>query len=216
MSAPLSLSFALLELPRTARTSRYVAVVWRFTTWDGRVLLRAAIVAALAFALAWLLTAATDEGGISWGERAGRTLPLVPACSALGVWAALAPAARRGEARALASLGRSHMQIASAALAGAALVASVAAIAVAASRRIDVDGFFPTATHAQAWRYDGEVFIDDARGLIVGNKGAITRRPAADARAARARDMTPLHGRTAAALATALYGLALPLLLAFS
>ena len=54
------------------------------TRWDARVFARSAVVAGLALGLAWLVTAATDEGGVSWGERAGRTLPLAPACAAIG------------------------------------------------------------------------------------------------------------------------------------
>src|SRR6516225_7575407 len=89
-------------------------VVW--TRWDSRLFLRAAVVAVAALALAWLVTAATDEGGISWGERAGRALPLTPGCAAIGVWAALAPSVARGEVRALEALGRSPAQIGAAAV----------------------------------------------------------------------------------------------------
>src|SRR5260221_560077 len=46
----------------------------RVTRWDANVLSRAAMVAMLALALAWLVTAATDEGGGGGGRRgAGAT-----------------------------------------------------------------------------------------------------------------------------------------------
>src|SRR5579871_4525753 len=101
------------------------------TRWDVHALLRAAGMAVAALALGWVLTAATDEGGVSWGERAGRTLPLTPLCAAVGAWGALAPVRARGEALALEALGRTRAQIAGAAVAGSAAVALVAALAMA-------------------------------------------------------------------------------------
>jgi hypothetical protein len=185
----------------------------RWTRWDSRVLLRAALVAALALTVAWLVTAATDEGGVRWGERAGRTLPLTPACAAIGVWIALQPVRSRGEARALEALGRSPAQVAAAAVAGGAAVAIVAAVAIGALARIDVAGFYPTAARVSAWRWDGTQFIDAARGLRVAADGAIDR--ALDASSVSvAANAIPSHGRAAAALTTAIAGLALPLLVA--
>ena len=187
----------------------------RLTSWDWRLLARAAVATALAFLLTWLVTAATDEGGISWGERAGRTLPVAPACAALGVWAALAPAIARGEVRALASLGRSAAQIGAPAVAGAGLVVLVAAVVLAFVHRVDVDGFFPTAAHAAGWRWGGRGFVDPVRGLAVGPEGVIERLPPDTAARATVFEVSaPPHGRAAAAIATALSGIGLPLLLA--
>ena len=56
---------------------RMPRIAW--TRWDRRQLVRAALTTVLTLGLAWLVTAATDEGGVAWGERAGRTLPLAPA-----------------------------------------------------------------------------------------------------------------------------------------
>src|SRR5258706_6393188 len=95
----------------------------RVTRWDANVLSRAAIVAMLALVLAWLVTAATDEGGVAWGERAGRTLPLTPFCAAIGAWGALAAVRSRGEALALEALGRPPAEVAMAPVAGGRLVA---------------------------------------------------------------------------------------------
>jgi len=185
----------------------------RWTRWDSRALLRAALVAALALAVAWLVTAATDEGGLRWGERAGRTLPLTPACAAIGAWIALQPVRSRGEARALEALGRSPAQISAAAVAGGAIVAIAAAFAIGALARVDVAGFYPTATRVGAWRWDGAQFVDAARGLRVAADGAIDR-AAAGSSGASAASAIPAHGRAAAALTTAIAGLALPLLVA--
>src|SRR5260221_5419738 len=99
----------------------------RVTRWDANVLSRAAMIALLALALAWLVTAATDEGGVPWGERAGRTLPLAPLCAAIGAWGALAAVRARGEALALEALGRSPGGITAAAVGGRAGVGLVAA-----------------------------------------------------------------------------------------
>jgi hypothetical protein len=181
------------------------------TRWDARQVARAAVATALTLGLAWLVTAATDEGGVSWGERAGRTLPLTPLCAAVGAWVALAPALSRGEALALESLGRSRAQIAAAAVTGGALVAVVASIALGLGRAVDVAGFFPTATHASAWAWGGAGFVDALHGLRVGADGAPVR-IAPDA--GRVSAGIPLHGRAAAATLTALAGVALPLLLA--
>lgn len=173
--------------------------------------MRSAGAAAATLLLAWLVTAATDEGGVPWGERLGRTLPLSPLCAALGVSAALAPVRWRGEAVALAALGRSRAQIAAAAVAGGALVALAAALFIGFVHRVDVTGFYPTAAHAAAFRWTGAAFIDPVHGLQVGADGMPARVPV-EAGASLA--SLPAYARAAAALTTALAGVALPLLLA--
>jgi len=182
-----------------------------WTRWDGRQLVRAAVGTVLMLALAWLVTAATDEGGVTWGERIRRTLPLTPLCATAGAWVALAPALSRGEALALEALGRSRAQIAAAAVAGGALVALAASLALGLGQALDVAGFFPTATHASAWTWSGAAFIDPPHGLRVAADG-VPVRIAADAGKVFAG--VPPYGRAAAAAVTALAGLAMPLLLA--
>jgi hypothetical protein len=188
-----------------------------WTPWDARQLGRAATAAALTLGVAWLVTAATDEGGVAWGARAGRTLPLTPICAAVGAWVALAPVRSRGEALALAAMGRSPAQIVAAAVAGGALVAVVAALVLGIVRAVDVTGFFPTVPRTQAWSWTGAGFVDAARGLSVGVDGA-PMRPAALAAlavdAGRAEAGVPAFGRAASAVETAAAGVALPLLLA--
>ncbi len=184
------------------------AIAW--TAWDTQVFARAAAAAAATLVLAWLVTAATDEGGVPWGERVGRTLPLAPLCAALGVSAALAPVRWRGEAGALAALGRSRVQVAAGAVAGGALVALAAALFIGLVRRVDVAGFYPTATRASGWRWDGAAFVDALRGLRVDADGVPRRVPVEVGAVAAS---LPVHARAAAALTTALAGLALPLLL---
>jgi hypothetical protein len=189
-------------------STRY-AQTW--TRWDGRQLTRAATTAALTFALAWLVTAATDEGGVAAGERAGRTLPLAPFCAAVGAWVALAPALWRGEALALEALGRSRPQIAAAAVLGGALVALAAALGLGLVRAVDVRGFFPTATHGSAWAWTGTAFVDSVHGLRVGIDGAPVHIAAEPGRALAG---IPRYGRASASAVTVFAGLAMPLLLA--
>jgi hypothetical protein len=175
----------------------------RVTRWDMVVFARAAVVAGLALALAWLITAATDEGGVPWGERAGRTLPLTPVCAAVRA---------RGEVRALEALGRSRVQIALAAIAGGAAIALAAAAVLGAIRTVDVTGFYPAALHPNAWQWQDGAFVNRAQGLVVDADGTPTR--LAPPTEARRLTGIPQGGRAAASIATALAGVALPMLLA--
>lgn len=190
------------------------ALLERLTLWDARLFARAVAVTLLALGLAWLVTAATDEGGVTWGERAGRTLPLAPACAAIGVWVALAPATARGESKALAALGRSRLQVAGAAVAGAALACVAVSLVLAVSPGIGAKGFFPTAPRANEWRWDGLAFVDRARGAFVGPDGAPEMIATQGADETGPFGSIPPHGRAAAALALVVAGLALPLLVA--
>jgi hypothetical protein len=184
------------------------------TRWDARVLARSAVVTGLALALGWLVTAVTDEGGVPWGERAGRTLPLAPACAAIGVWVALAPARARGEGRALAALGRSRLQVAAAAVTGAGGICAVAALLLLASPRVDASGFFPTTLHGPRWHWDGQVFVDRGRGVYVTAEGAPEKLALSAEQDTNSPGVLPAHGRAAAALAMLLAGVGMPLLLA--
>jgi hypothetical protein len=185
------------------------------TRWDAKVLARAAGLALVALALGFLLTAATDEGNVRWGERAGRSVPLAPLCAAIGVWGALAPVRARGEALALRALGRTRAQVGAAAVSGGAAVAIVAAAFVGGTGTISLAGFYPTATHASAWRWEDGAFVDHVHGLRVAADAAPTRLPVTDLQTAPpSTSMIPAHGRAAAAAVTALTGLALAMLLA--
>jgi hypothetical protein len=184
----------------------------KVTRWDAVVFVRAAVIAGLALALAWLITAATDEGGVAWGERAGRTLPLTPVCAAVGAWGALAPVRARGEVRALEALGRSRVQISAAAIAGGAAIALVAAALLGVVRSVHVDGFYPSALRPTAWHWRDGAFVNHALGLAVGADGNPGRiGPPTETRPVLG---IPQGGRAAASTATALAGVALPMLLA--
>jgi hypothetical protein len=182
----------------------------RVTAWDVRMAVRALVLAALAILLAWLVTAATDEGGVAWGVRAGRTLPITPLCAAIGTGLALAPARRRGELRALGALGRAPVASVGGAAAGGAAVALVAA-ALMALPSVDVSGFFPVAARGSDFRYQDGAFIDRAHGLRVEDDGSFSH---IEATASRPAIVLPSRARPAASLSTALAGGALPLLVA--
>ncbi|MGA2448192.1 MAG: hypothetical protein ABTD50_05930 [Polyangiaceae bacterium] len=181
--------------------------------WDLRIASRAAAVGALALLVAWLVTAATDEGGISWTERSGRIFPVAPACSAVGAWAALVRAVRRGETLALTALGRRDSRIVAPVVLGAAAVSLATALAIASLPWIGLSGFYPSAVHANAWVWREGSFVDLARGIAVG-PSLVPMALAMPARALAQQAGTPDAGRAAAAIATAAAGLALPLMAA--
>lgn len=175
--------------------------------WDARVFARAAAIAALTLAVAWLVTALSDEGSVAWGARAGRALPLTPLCSAVGVWGALAQVRARGEVRALEALGRTPAHIAAPALAGGALIAFVAAGLMGRATSVDVSGFYPSATQSTAWRWHDGAFEDREQGLRVATDGSPIR--IAPATMPPPPTKVPPNGRAAAALATAFSALAM-------
>jgi hypothetical protein len=190
------------------------------TTWDVAAALRAAALASGALILAWAITAATDEGGVSWGERAGRALPFAPVCAAVGAWLALAPGRARGEDRALAALGRSPWQRSAGAVVGGSAIAVACALAIAGAPAIDARGFFARVAEPTHWRFEAGTFVSDAAPMVawrVSSAGEPARvetqgAPAAAAPAPFA--TVPPHGRLWAGLATALAGIALPMLAA--
>jgi hypothetical protein len=183
-----------------------------WSSWDGRALRRALGVGALMVGLAWLVTAATDEGNVAWSARLGRALPTTPICAAIGAWIAIAPARVRGELRALAALGRSPWQNARAAALGGALVAAVAAVAIGTWSRVDIQGFYPEIGGSADVRFEGDAFVDHDSGWQIDKDGDLSRAATPPA----PRDVrVPPHGRAAAGLATFFAGLALALITAY-
>jgi hypothetical protein len=184
-----------------------------WTKWDGRTVRRALSVSAVALLVAWLVTAATDEGNISWPERAGRALPVAPVCAALGAWLALAPSRARGELRALASLGRSPWENSRAAVMGGAAIATIAGAAIAWVPRLDAAGFYPEVGLTAELSFDGTAFLDRDNGWRIAADGALLR---SDVLPTTRESRIPPHGRAVAGLATAVIGLALALVVARS
>jgi len=181
------------------------------TTWDLRTFLRALVATLIGIVVVWLVTAASDEGQLTVGVRAGRTLPLAPLCSAIGAALALGTARVRDETRALEALGRSPGQTARSAALGAALPSLLIGIAIGLTSIIDVSGFYPRAPRSDTFVYEGGAFTSPTLGVRVADDGEPR---AIEGRAASADDGLPAHARGAAAVATAIAGLALSLVAA--
>ncbi len=181
------------------------------TAWDLRTFARALGATLIGIVVVWLVTAASDEGQLTAGVRAGRTLPLAPLCSAIGAALALGTARVRDETRALEALGRSPGQSARSAAIGAALPSILIGIAIASSSVIDVSGFYPRAPRGDTFVYEDGAFSSPTLGVRVtadGEPRAIEGHGTTDD------EGLPPHARAAAATATAIAGVALSLVAA--
>lgn len=181
------------------------------TSWDLRTFARALGATLLGIVVVWLVTAASDEGQLTVGVRAGRTLPLAPLCSAVGAALALGTARVRDETRALEALGRSPGQTARAGALGAALPSILIGLAIGATSVIDVSGFYPRAPRGDTFVYEDGAFTSPTLGVRVGEDGEPR---ALEGRGLSADDGLPPHARAAAASATAMAGIALSLVAA--
>ena len=181
------------------------------TAWDLRTFARALGATLIGIAVVWLVTAASDEGQLTAGVRAGRTLPLAPLCSAVGAALALGTARVRDETRALEALGRSPGQSARAAALGAALPSILIGLAIGTSSAIDVSGFYPRAPRGDTFIYEDGGFTSPTLGVRVAEDGEPR---AAEGVSFTADASLPPHARAAAATATATAGIALALVAA--
>ncbi|MCL2779088.1 MAG: hypothetical protein FWD73_13895 [Polyangiaceae bacterium] len=188
------------------------------TAWDKRSFLRALSATLLGVAVVWLVTAASDEGKLSMSVRAGRTLPLTPIAGAVGVALVLGTARVRSETRALEALGRHPSESIVAAVAGAALPSVVVAVLLFAGAA-DVAAFYPRAVRQDAFVFHNGAFESASLGVRVEQSGemqllaieaaeATTRSHGASLASLQA---LPRDAKGAAAIATGLTGVALPL-----
>ena len=181
------------------------------TAWDVRVFLRAFGGAVLGLVVVWLVTAASDEGQLTVGARAGRTLPLAPLCSAVGAALALGTGRVREEVRALEALGRSPAESARAAALGAALPSIVIAIAIAAVSQVDVAAFYPRVPRGDTFVFRNGAFESTSLGVRIDREGETYR---LEDPTAGTDDDLPRGARISAAAATGIAGLALALVAA--
>jgi hypothetical protein len=182
------------------------------TAYDRQTALRASLTAALAMVVAWLVAASTDEGGLAWSTRLVRVLPLSPGCAAIGTWAALARGRARGEALAVAALGRNPWQSSAAAVLGGAAVGLAAAFRIATLGTGDVRAFFPVSPRPTFYRFDGASFVDGLGRLRIAADGTIrTLGPGISALPVAG---LPDGATAAAALAIAFAAVAFPLVAA--
>ena len=150
----------------------------RATRWDLQALWRTAALTVLLFAVGCLVTAATDEGGVAWSARLGRTLPLLPACGAMATFLALRLAARRGEVLALETLGCAPARIALPAVLGGAS-ASVAALVLllalpSARSASTVAAFFPHIGGSPVRVEPGPSFVDPIHRARISADGVVS------------------------------------------
>ncbi|MFO0741223.1 MAG: hypothetical protein U0270_35320 [Labilithrix sp.] len=179
------------------------------TPWDLRALGRAFGAAGLGLLVVWIVTAASDEGQLTVGARAGRSLPLAPLCSAVGAALALGTARVRLESRAFEALGRSPRR-------RAALLRSALRCRRWSSRsrsrsslRSTSRRSYPRAAHGgDAFVATAEGFESTTLGVKISHDGEttplVTPPPVPD-------EGLPRGARMTAASATALAGLALAL-----
>jgi hypothetical protein len=184
------------------------------TPWVIRAAVRALVAALLGLVVVWLVTAASDEGQLTVGARAGRSLPLAPLCSAVAAALALGTTRVRQESRAFEALGRSPAETSRSAALGAALPSVVVAIAIAVIPSVDVAAFYP-----RAFRGDTFVFVDGAvvsptLGVRIDEAGETHALDPSLVAAPGRDDELPPRARAAAAAATGFAGLALALVAA--
>ena len=144
------------------------------TAWDRRTALSTGALTALAFVVALLLGAATDEGSVPWAERLVRALPVIPLCSALAAALSLRTTQRRGELVALESLGLPPWRAAVPIVIGAAAPAVLMVVAALVPSRADVHSFFPRV-EIEGLAWDGDRFVDLSRGVQVLADGTLVR-----------------------------------------
>jgi len=183
---------------------------WRgaLTPWDAQCGRQSAGLAAVMVALAVLVTAVTDEGGVSAGERVARVLPVVPVCVALAVGVTLAGARRATETRALQALGRSPFANAWGAAVGAGLVGLAVALLVLLDARVPVGAFFPTVHASGRYAFDGEAFSNVTTHWRVSPDGTLALPAVSSGLVDQVTLALPAYARLAAALVIAVGGAA--------
>jgi hypothetical protein len=181
------------------------------TVWDIRACLRALGAALLGLIVVWLVTAASDEGQLTVGARAGRTLPLAPLCSAVGAALALGTERVRQEARAFEALGRSPADTSRAAALGAAIPSIVIALAIAAISSVDVGAFYPRPASRDTFVHTEAGFVSPSLGVVIDADGETH---VFDAPPPVPDEGLPRGARISASIATGIAGLSLALVAA--
>lgn len=116
-------------------------------------------------ALIFVVSAASDEGGVSFHDRVGRVLPTVPVASGLGVYLAARRAQLRGELRLLSLLGI-HPLLKDLAYGLGALVLPLV-VGAWLVRGGPIEGFFPPSPATVEFRAlpNGEGFQSERIGM---------------------------------------------------
>jgi hypothetical protein len=163
------------------------------------------------FALAFAVSVATDEGGLTLAVRLGRVAPLVPLVAAVAAYAVMSGVRSRGEERALGALGVPPRSLALACALGAWMAPALTAMAITFGH-VDVEGFYPPPPSAPEIHDSDGRFVSDDLGAAIADDGAITAYVAKEPHERRTvRLGLPTHARLAAGLTTFLVGVALSL-----
>ncbi len=176
-----------------------VTGVRQLSVWHVRLFVRALVGAALAFGLILLLTALTDEGGLTLAVRLGRAAPMTPVAAALGTGAALAPPRWRGELLALSTLGQRPTVTMLPAVLGATVVGAAIAMLLMLGG-VDAHGFFPVVPRSLELTFDGIAFVEPQSGTRILPTGELAE-PVARAALSATADL-PRFGLFVAGLAT--------------
>lgn len=123
-------------------------------------------------ALAFVITAATDEAGSSTEDRLGRVAAFLPILGALAASVVLAQTRSRGEMRALQALGVSPARAVRGAWLGAALVGLVGP-ALVVLNAASVDSLFPRIDVPSAWTFVDGLWVDGRTTLAVNPRGDV-------------------------------------------
>jgi hypothetical protein len=143
--------------------------------YDRVMAFRAAVATALLALLAFAIIGATDEAS-SWGIRTARLGAIVPIVAGIGAALTLGDASARGEMRALAALGASHLRCRRGALAGAAFI-GLLGVMLLGSPAADLRGLYPRLESVGHLRVVGSAFVDDVRAVRIDEQGEIARLP---------------------------------------
>jgi len=123
-------------------------------------------------ALAFVITAATDEAGSSTIDRLGRVAAFLPILGSLAASVVLAQTRSRGEMRALHALGVSPARAARGAWLGAAVV-GLAGPALVALQPASVASLFPRIDLPSAWTFVDGLWVDGRTMLAVDARGDV-------------------------------------------
>ncbi|MEO8874234.1 MAG: hypothetical protein ABI461_01500 [Polyangiaceae bacterium] len=177
---------------------------------DRKYATRAFGVAVLLFAIAFAISAASDEGGVHFGIRLARALPLAPLCAAISVFLTLGSARAKVDALTLEAIGRAPFFNNAGAVCGGAIFALAAAAVVGLSSKIDIEAIFPSFSSGPHIAWDGAGFIDSDRGVSFDAQGDVTPNVARPANSEAPAAGAP-HQRGAASLSLCFAAIAFPL-----
>ena len=129
--------------------------------------------ALLLLALVTGVVVATDEAYSTFGMRVARLCAFCPLIAAVAMGSCLGLAAQRGELRALSVLGASPWTAAFGALCAAWLFGGVASLMLV-TPLADVSSLFPAPPLSSGWHWQGDGFVEPARGIRVEADGAVS------------------------------------------